>query len=132
MPRALATGIDLKLKTPVPLALHPATVYLDSLSDTSAATMLVSLNAIARLLTDGECDAMTLDWAKLRYPHTAAIRTALKKRYSVTTANKMLCGLRRVLKEALRLDLMDATDYAKAVDLPTISGKRPLTWSRPH
>ena len=31
-----------------------------------------------------------------------------------------MCALRRVLSEALRLDLMDATDYAKAVDLPKI------------
>lgn len=126
MPSLLATGHDLKLAHPVPLALHPAAVYLDSLSDSGAATMLVSLNAMARLLTNGECDAMTLDWSKLRYPHTAALRTALKKRYSLTTANKMLCGLRRVLKEAQRLDLMDATDYAKAVDFPSIKGKRPL------
>jgi integrase len=122
----LATAHDLKLLTPVPLVLHPAAVYLDSLCESSEATMLVSLNAIARLLTNGECDAMTLDWAKLRYPHTAAIRTALKKRYSPTTANKMLCGLRRVLKEAQRLDLMDATDYAKAVDFPSVSGQRQL------
>lgn len=126
MSPVLATGPDLKLAHPVPLALHPVTVYLDSLSDSSAATMLVSLNAIARLLTEGECDAMTLDWSQLRYPHTAAIRTALKKRYSVTTANKMLCGLRRVLKEAQRLELMDGTDYAKAVDFPSVSGTRPL------
>ena len=122
----LASSDDLSLLTPIPLVLHPAAVYLDSLSESSQSTMLVSLNAIARLVTNGQCDAMTLDWAKLRYPHTAAIRTALKKRYSPTTANKMLCGLRRVLKEALRLDLMSASDYAKAVDFPSITGQRKL------
>ncbi len=52
--------------------------------------MRSSLNAIARLLTDNRCDAMTLDWSKLRYRHTAAIRTALKERLSATTVNKML------------------------------------------
>ncbi|MBD1834445.1 hypothetical protein H6F61_17515 [Cyanobacteria bacterium FACHB-472] len=45
---------------------------------------------------------MTLNWAVQRYSHTAAIHTALMKRYAPATANKMLCGLRRVLKETLR------------------------------
>jgi hypothetical protein len=33
-----------------------------------------ALDAIASLLTDKRCDALTLDWAKLRYSHTAAVR----------------------------------------------------------
>ena len=117
---------NLKLTEPVPLSRHPAAVYLDSLSEGSRLTMGQSLDAIASLLTGGECDAMTLDWAKLRYRHTAAIRTSLKRRYAATTANKMLCALRRVLLEAQRLDLMDATDYAKAVDFPSLKGKKKL------
>jgi integrase len=88
--------------------------------------MKQSLDAIANLLTQGEGDAMSLDWSKLRYQQTMAIRTALKERYAPTTANKMLCALRRVLQEARRLDLMDATDYAKAVDWPSIAGKKQL------
>ena len=60
---------------------------------------------------------MTLDWSKLRYQHTAAIRTALAQKLAPTTVNKMLVALRRVLKEAYRLDLMDANDYVKAADL---------------
>jgi len=39
------------------------------------------------------------------------------ERFAPATANKMH---RRVLKEALRLDLIDAQDYAKAVDFPSI------------
>ncbi|MGH2414423.1 MAG: tyrosine-type recombinase/integrase [Microcystaceae cyanobacterium] len=88
--------------------------------------MRQSLNAIAHLLTNGECDALTLDWSKLRYQHTSAIRTALKKKLAPATANKMLCALRRVLKEALRLDLIDPKDYAKAVDLGSIKESRKL------
>jgi hypothetical protein len=34
-------------------------------------------------------------------------------KHSPTTAMKMMCALRRVLKEAVRLDLMDPRDYAK-------------------
>ena len=88
--------------------------------------MRQALNAIACLITNGECDAMTLDWSKLRYHHTSAIKSALRNRYAPATANKMLCALRRVLKEALRLDLIDPIDYSKAVDLGTIANHRQL------
>ena len=105
------------LSRPVPLTLHPAAVYLASLAPGSRRTMRSSLDAIARLLTDSRCDAMTLDWSKLRYQHTAAVRTALAQKNAPTTVNKMLVALRRVLKEAYRLDLMTAADYTKAADL---------------
>ena len=111
---------SLSLTQPVPLTQHPAAVYLGSLSEGSKRTMGSSLNAIARLLTGGKCDAMTLDWSKLRYRHTAAIRTALAQRLAPATVNKMLVALRRVLKEAYRLDLMDANDCAKASDLKSL------------
>jgi integrase/recombinase XerD len=117
----------LALTTPLPLTLHPAAVYLSSLSPGSRPTMEQALNAIASLLTNGECDAMTLDWSALRYQQTAAIRTALMQKFASATANKMLCALRRVLKEAHRLDLMSATDYAKAVDFPSVKVKKKLS-----
>lgn len=117
---------DLSLATPVPLTAHPAAVYLDSLSPGSKRTMRPALDAIARLLTDGECDALSLDWSKLRYQHAAAIRTALKNQFSPATANKMLCALRRVLKEALKLDLIEVQDYAKAVDFPSFQVSKKL------
>lgn len=125
----------LRLQEPVPLALHPAAVYLDSLgSERSKATMREGLNIMARMLTSSSCDAMTLNWAALRYKHTAALRSALEKKYAPATVNQMLCALRRVLKEALRLDLIDPQDYSKAVDVRSIkqSGKvrgRALTLS---
>lgn len=117
---------ELFLLQPLPLAIHPARVYLDSLSPGSRPTMKQSLDAIARLLSEGKCDADTLNWAQLRYKHTSALRTVLKERYAPATASKMLCALRRVLKEALRLDLIDPKDYAKAVDLGTIKETRKL------
>ena len=117
---------ELKLSQPLPLSRHPAAVYLSGLSEGSKVTMRQSLDVIASLLTNGECEALTLNWAALRYHHTAAIRTVLKQRYAATTANKMLCALRRVLKEAQILDLMEATDYAKAVDLPSLRETKKL------
>ncbi len=86
--------------------------------------MRQSLDKIANILTSGECDAMTLDWAKLRYRHTSAIRAALKSRLAASTTNKMMCAMRRVLKEALRLDLIPPEDYAKAVDIGHLAESR--------
>ena len=117
---------DLFLREPLPLAEHPARTYLDSLSPGSRPTMKQSLDAIASLLTGGRGDLDTLDWSRLRYKHTSALRTVLKARYAPATASKMLCALRRVLKEALRLDLIDPRDYSKAVDLGQIKEKRTL------
>ena len=113
---------QLKLSEPIPVTLHPAAVYLSSLSEGSRRAMLSSLNAIAKLLTLGECDAFSLDWSKLRYHHTAAVRTALKQRLAPATTNKMLVALRRVLQEAYRLDLIEAQDYHKAVDIANVKG----------
>lgn len=116
----------LKLTEPVPLTGHPAAVYLGSLSQGSERAMRSSLNAIASMLTNGECDCFTLDWSKLRYRHTAAVRTALKQKLAPTTVNKMLVALRRVLKEAHRLDLIEMTDYTKAIDLANLKASGEL------
>jgi integrase/recombinase XerD len=114
---------SLKLREPIPLTRHPAAVYLAGLGDGSQRTMRHALNAIASILTNGDCDALTLDWAKLRYSHAAAVRVTLMRKFAPVTANKMLSALRRVLKEAYKLDLMDADSYTKAIDLPNIEGE---------
>jgi len=66
------------------LTLHPEAVYLSSLTSGSRRTMRLALNAIARLLTNDKCDAMSVDWSKLRYQHTAAIRAVLMEKHSRT------------------------------------------------
>ncbi|MBE9015819.1 integrase [Chroococcidiopsis sp. CCALA 051] len=115
-----STPVSLVLTAPLPLTEHPAAVYISSLAPGSRQTMRQALDAIASLLTNGECDCFTLDWSKLRYKHTAALRAALMEKYAPATANKMLCALRRVLKEALRLELIEPVDYARAVDIKSI------------
>lgn len=79
---------SLKLESAVPANLHPALVYLNGLSEGSVSTMRHALNSIASLLTIEQCDAYSLDWAKLRYPHTAAVRGVLKKKFAPATAKK--------------------------------------------
>lgn len=117
---------ELKLSTPMPLTLHPARVYLRSLSHGSFATMRQALDAIASLLTNGECDLDTLNWASLRYQHTSAIQASLLEKRSPATVKKMMCALKRVLREAQKLELMDAQSYAAAVELPPIKSSKKL------
>jgi integrase len=85
-----------------------------------------ALDIIAAIVTDGRADALVLDWAQLRYQHTAAVRSALATRYAPATANKMLAALRGALKEAWRLGQIDAEAYHRAADLPSIRGERLL------
>ena len=40
----LASSDDLSLLTPIPLVLHPAAVYLDSLSESSQATIAIGFD----------------------------------------------------------------------------------------
>ncbi len=120
------TAALLILTTPPPLTEHPALVYLGSLSPGSQATMKRSLSLVAQLLTNGEADYLTLNWAELRYKHTAAIRGALIKNYEPATVNRVLCALQRVLKEALRLELMSPVDYARAVDITSVKASKEL------
>lgn len=103
-----------------PLDQNPAAVYLATLRPTGRRTMRQALNLMAGLLSDGQADALSLPWQELGYQHTVATRARLQERYSPATANKMLAALRRVLKEAWRLGLMEAEAYRRATDLPNI------------
>lgn len=120
------TVTSLILALPPPLTEHPALVYLGSLAPGSEPTMKRSLNLVAQMLTNKEADYLTLDWAALRYKHTAAIRAALIKNYEPATVNRVLCALRRVLKESLRLELISPADYARAVDIPSVKARKEL------
>ncbi len=106
----------------LPLDRNPASVYLASLAVGSRRTMRDALNTIAAMLTDERANALALNWAALRFQHTAAIRSRLAETYSPATANKMLSALRGLLKTCWRLGSMDADDYTRAADIPSITG----------
>lgn len=111
-----------------PLDQAPAAVYLSSLGSGSRRTMKTSLDTIAGILT-GNPDCFACDWSKLRFQHTAAIRSKLVETVSETGkplapayVNKMLCALRGTLKAAWRLGQMSSEDYMRAVDIPSVIG----------
>ncbi len=102
---------------------HPVTAYLAGLSTRSRRTMLGALTTVAGLATDGQADAESFPWHRLKFQHTAAIRSALIERYqNVNTINSHLAALRGVLKAAWRLGLMDAETYHRAADVPSVRG----------
>jgi len=111
----------------VSLDRHPVAVYLARLAPSSRRTMCAALDAIAiaSLLTDERCDALSLDWTQLRYRHTTAVRALLADgRYAPSTANRHLAALRGVLKECWRLGYVSAEDFQRAADLEPVRGSR--------
>lgn len=120
---ATITTHDLTLTAVLPADRSPVAVYLASLpSPHSRRNMARDLATIAGVLSGGRCDAQNLDWAALRYQHTAAVRAKLMESYKPATVNHMLSALKGVLKECWRLGLMDAEAYHRAVDLPSVKG----------
>lgn len=84
---------------------HPALVYLARLSAGSRRPQRHALNVIADVLLPG-ASAEDLPWERVRYQHTAAVRTVLASRYAPNTANRALTALRGVLREVWRLGLL--------------------------
>ncbi len=106
-----------------PLDRNPAAVYIGSLTSAhSKRNMLRYLHQIAGMLTNGEQDALTLNWSAVHYQHTQTIRARLTEQYAPATVNVMLSALRGVLKETWRLGLMSAENYQRAVDLSNVKG----------
>ncbi|HEY9837261.1 MAG TPA: site-specific integrase, partial [Vampirovibrionales bacterium] len=116
----------LALVEPLPLTRHPAAVYLSQISSSSSRTMGHNLNWCARVLTGGQCDRLTLDWSKLRYEHTAALRAILLETHPPSTGNLKLTAVKQTLKAARKLKVMSADDYEDAVSIDRIGGDAPL------
>jgi len=115
--------IEPETLAPVRPTTSPVACYLAGLtSPRSRRTMLGSLHCIARMVSDGRHDAHGFPWHDLRHAHTAAIRSALAERYAPATANRILAGLRGVLRACWRLELIDADTYHRAADVQAVRG----------
>lgn len=114
---------DLTLFEAQPLDQHPAAVYLAGLNSArSRQVQRQALETIARGLT-GSPDILAVNWAALRFQHTAAIKARLGGAYAPATANRLLAALRGVLKAAWRLGLIPGEDYYRAIDCGNVQGE---------
>lgn len=104
---------------------HPVAVYLARLAPGSRPVMRSALGSAAGLLSQGQLeDVRAFPWADLRYPHLMALRALLAERYAPATANRLLCAVRGVLREAWRLGQLSTEDYHRARDVPGVRGSR--------
>ncbi|RJL23205.1 tyrosine-type recombinase/integrase [Bailinhaonella thermotolerans] len=134
-PPALAVPAE---PAPLPPGRNPYHVYLDTLAATSRTVMRSHLDRIARLLAADtghpapeQLTGADLDWHRLRYEHTARIRTLVAGRTtgrgrppSPADINQHIAALRGVLAAAWRLGLMTTDDYHRARDLRPAPGSR--------
>src|SRR5438445_9745376 len=122
---ATLSGAEVEVRNLVPVRAlppdqQPARVYMPRLGEGPRSTMRTALDTLAALLTGHRCDADTLDWSRLRYQHTAALRAVLLERYQPATTNKHLAALRGVLREAWQLGQIAAEDYHRAVNVRVV------------
>lgn len=99
----------------------PANLYLAGLAPRSRRTQRQAIGVLEQMLA--EAAGCPLPWASARYEHTQAVRARLAASYRPATANRMLCALRGVLREAWRLGLTTAEDYHRAADLKVVRGE---------
>ncbi len=114
---------ELILVEQLPLDRHPAAVYLAKLKRSSRRPQKSALDVVAHILSKGTANCVELDWSRVRYQHTAFVRSRLMDEYAPTTANRILCALRGTLEQAWLLGLMSAEDYHRAAHVSPIIGE---------
>jgi site-specific recombinase XerD len=104
--------------------LNPVNSYLASLSPGSRRSVINALKQIANYLYQGECgDIREFPWHEMTFQYVSAVQSFLASNYKPTVARKMMSHLRQTLKHCKRLELMDANDYLKAIDLDPVKGE---------
>lgn len=119
----LSAPSNLKITKSIPLDRCPAAVYLAQLKQSSRRPQKQALDLVASILTSGSADCLTLNWAAVRYQHTAAVRARLLDGYAPATANRILSAVRGVLEQTWLLGQMSAEDYHRAARLAPVNGE---------
>jgi site-specific recombinase XerD len=102
---------------------NPAAVYLAGKpSDVGRRGLQRSLDRAAEILTGGvAASALTVHWAEVRYQHVAALRAALiDQDAKPATINHVLSAVRGTLREAWKLELIDAESLARITNVPNV------------
>ena len=103
---------------------NPAAVYLAGKpSATGRRGLQRSLDRAAEILTGGlSTNALSVNWAEVRYQHVTALRSVLLDTDAKpATINHTLAAVRGTLREAWRLELISAEALARAVDVGNVS-----------
>ncbi len=140
---------DLLITDGLQIDKNPVAVYLMGLKESGRRSQMQALNAVAKAmgyskrvqiqerknasydspyykehgeLATKEINVTCFDvaWQDLRHAQLTALRTKLQEKYQPRTVNKMMVAVRRVLKEAWRLDLISTDDYYKTRDTENI------------
>ncbi len=117
-----SSDLELTLPETLPLDQNPAAVYLARLKKNSRRPQQHALDVIARFLSSDQVGCFEIDWSKVRYQHTALVRSHFMDKYAPATANRMLCALRGTLEQAWLLGQMSAENYMRASHVKTITG----------
>lgn len=112
----------------LPIDHNPAAVYLASNSKSGQRPQGHALDVIASMLKglypSVEKNAcLKINWAALRFKHTAAIRARLVENYSPASTNRMLAAMRGTLKAAWQLGQMSSDDYHIAISVKNVQGE---------
>jgi hypothetical protein len=113
---------------PSPPERDPVATYIARLSPMQRPKHRPLLDTLALLLSDGRADAATLDWARLEPTHAVTARARLAERYAPTYANSFLSILRAVLRECLRLGLVDRATYQRVARVPSLPEHGQPNW----
>lgn len=120
---ASSPDAELIMVESLPLDHNPAAVYLAKLKRSSRRPQKSALDVVAHILSKGTANCAELDWSRVRYQHTAFVRSRLMDGYAPATANRILCALRGTLEQAWLLGLMSAEDYHRAAHVSPIIGE---------
>lgn len=120
---ASSPDAELIMVESLPLDHNPAAVYLAKLKRSSRRPQKSALDVVAHILSKGTANCAKLDWSRVRYQHTAFVRSRLMDDYAPATANRILCALRGTLEQAWLLGLMSAEDYHRAAHVSPIIGE---------
>lgn len=102
-------------------ATDPVALYLLTLAPSSRRTMRQALDVVAGIAAPVSTSA-SFTWASLDYPTVVRIRASLALRYSPSTANRALAGLRGALRQAMLTGQIGAEQFARCCSVRAVRG----------
>ena len=122
LPPAIPASVPI-VSVPEPQDRNPAAVYLAGRpSAVGRRGLKRSLDRAAEVLTGGLAkSAFSVAWHQVRYQHVAALRAMLLEQDAKpATINHVLSAVRGTLREAWKLELIDAESLARITNVPNV------------